>query len=136
MDVTRIEDPKTDDSKAIDDGVMEYGLSQVNGVLPKKWAFVAKEEGEVIGGATGRVHFSQFYLDNLWVKENHRSKGYGTRIHSAVMSCAKEQGCKRIQLNTLNKKAVGLYRRLNYETVAVIEGYVDGFNLYYMAKQI
>ena len=136
MNVITIEDQKDEESKPIEDGVMRYGLSEVNGVAPKKWAFIASQEDEVIGGATGRVHFSQFYLDNIWVKESHRSKGLATQIHSRIISCAKENGCKRIQLNTLNDKAVKFYHRLDYETLAEIKDYVDGFDLHYMAKDI
>ena len=136
MEVSTIEEPSPEESKPIEVGIMEYGLSQVNGIAPKKWAFHAMENGEIIGGATGRVHFSQFYLDNIWVKEEFRSKGIGTRLHEAIIACAKQSACKRIQLNTLNEKAVEFYVGLSYETLAVIEGYVDGFNLYYMARKI
>ena len=136
MEVLTIEEPSTEESKPIEDGIMEYGLLQVNGIAPKKWAFHAIEAGEIVGGATGRVHFSQFYLDNIWVKEEYRSKGIGTKIHEAVVTCAKQCACHRIQLSTLNEKAVRFYTRLNYETLAMIEGYVDGFNLYFMARKI
>lgn len=136
MKISTIEDPNSEESKPIEDGITEYGLSQVNGIAPKKWAFHAVEAGEIVGGAIGRVHFSQFYLDNIWVKEEFRSEGLGTKIHESVVACAKQCACQRIQLNTLNEKAIGFYTRLNYEILATIEGYVDGFNLYYMAKKI
>ncbi|MCU7917883.1 MAG: GNAT family N-acetyltransferase [Candidatus Thiodiazotropha sp. (ex Epidulcina cf. delphinae)] len=136
MEITAIEDPNELDSKPIEDGVMEYGLMQVNETAPKKWAFYAKNCGELIGGAIGRVHFSQFYLDNIWVKEDARSRGIGESVHQKVVACAERYGCRRIQLNTLNEKAVKFYRRLGYETLAMIEDYVDGFNLYYMAREI
>lgn len=32
-------------------------------------SFHATKGNEILGGATGRVHFTQFYLDNLWVAE-------------------------------------------------------------------
>lgn len=136
MEITTIENPSELDSKPIEDGVMEYGLMQVNETKPNKWAFHVKDCGDLIGGATGRAHFSQFYLDNIWVKEAARSKGIGKSIHQEVVACAERCGCRRIQLNTLNEKAVKFYQRLGYKTLAVIEDYVDGFNLYYMAREI
>ncbi|OUS26099.1 hypothetical protein A9Q99_19170 [Gammaproteobacteria bacterium 45_16_T64] len=136
MMITTIEDPTAEESKPIEDGVLEYGLSQVGGVMPTKWAFHATSENKIIGGATGRVHLSQFYLDNLWVLESLRSRGYGTAIHEVVVARAQLCGCKRIQLNTLNEKAVALYTRLDYENIATVHGYADGFTLYYMAKEI
>lgn len=136
MQINRIENPNSEDIKPIEDAIMKYSLSQVNAVKPKAWAFHAKEANQIVGGATERVHFSQFYLDNLWVEEKMRLNGYGSKIHEEIVVCAKQQGCNRIQLHTLNEKAVELYKRLGYETLATINGYVDGFNLYYMARKI
>ncbi len=136
MEIQTIEHPNENELEPIVNGVMEYGLSQVNGVRPRKWAFHAKNNGELIAGATGRDHYSQFYLDNIWVKEEYRSRGIGTSIHEKVTACAKRCGCRRVQLNTLNPKAVTLYQRLGYEILAEIDDYADGFKLYYMAKVI
>lgn len=136
MEIETIENPSEFEVQPIINGVMEYGLSQVNGVVPRKWAFHAKKSNELIGGATGRDHFSQFYLDNIWVKEEYRSKGIGESIHKEVVACAKKCGCRKIQLNTLNEKAAKFYSGLGYATLSVIEDYVDGFNLYYMAIKI
>ncbi|MGL5404927.1 MAG: GNAT family N-acetyltransferase [Acinetobacter sp.] len=136
MNLTTIENPKDDETKPIINGIMEYGLSQIQNRLPRLWAFHAKSGDIIVGGAVGRDHFSQFYLDHLWVKEELRSKGLGSRIHEQVLQCANSCGCKRIQLNTLNKRAVDFYIKLGYSTLAIIEEYVDGFDLYYMAKEI
>jgi ribosomal protein S18 acetylase RimI-like enzyme len=136
MKMLTIENPGEKDTKPIEDGVMQYGLLQVDGVIPRKWAFHARDSNEIIGGAVGRDYFSQFYLDNIWVKEEHRSKGLGKRIHEEVVRCAEKCDCKRILLSTLNENAVRFYRALGYYQLAVIEEYVVGFNFYYMAKTI
>ena len=136
MKIATLENPSDSDVEPIINGVMEYGLSQVSGVMPRIWAFHAMDCSELVGGATGRDHFSQFYLDNIWVKEEYRIKGIGKNIHEEEIACARKCGCRRVQLNTLNSKAVKFYLRLGYEILAEIEGYVDGFNLYYMAKTI
>ena len=93
-----------------------------------------KKSNELIGGATGRDHFSHFYLDNIWVKEEHRSKGIGKSIHEEIVACVKKCGCKRILLSTLNKKAVRFYLKLGYKQLSVIEEYAVGFSLYYLAR--
>jgi ribosomal protein S18 acetylase RimI-like enzyme len=136
MKTLTIENPSERDTKPIEGGVMEYGLLEVNGEVPRKWAFQTKDSNELIGGAIGRDHFSQFYLDSLWVKEEHRSRGIGGKIHSEVVACAVRCGCNRILLSTLNEKAMRFYEKLGYEQLAVINDYVVGFNLYYMSKKI
>jgi GNAT superfamily N-acetyltransferase len=136
IEVLTIENPDEKDTKPIEQGVMHYGLVQVGGEIPRKWAFHVRDSNELIGGAIGRDHFSQFYLDNIWVQDLHRSKGLGERVHEEVVSCAEKCGCNRILLSTLNKRAVQFYRKLGYKHLAVIEEYVVGFDLFYMAKKI
>jgi GNAT superfamily N-acetyltransferase len=136
LNIVTIANPSAIDAEPIMDGLMEYGLAQVQGIAPQQWVFHAMDGDLLVGGAVGRAHFSQFYLDALWVQEQHRDKGLGASLHRAVEACAQQQACRRILLNTLNQKAVGFYARLNYVTLAVINGYVDGFDLVYMAKSI
>ena len=136
MEILKISSPTSDDVKSVVDGVVEYGLSQVDGIMTEQWVIHAVENGEIIGGATGRIHFHQSYLDNLWVKYELRNQGIGSKIHEEVVEISTRSSCSRIQLNTLNLQAVKLYKRLGYEILAEIEGYVDGFCLYYMAKKI
>jgi ribosomal protein S18 acetylase RimI-like enzyme len=136
MEISIIKDPLDQNSKLIECRVIEYGLTLVNGVTPRNWAIHAIEKDELLGGATGRIHFSQLYIDNIWVKREFRSKGIGTEILNNAVAFTKDQGCRRILLNTLNVKAVKLYQRLGFRTLAVIDDYVDGFNLYYLAREI
>ncbi|MGD9007526.1 MAG: GNAT family N-acetyltransferase [Desulfobacteraceae bacterium] len=136
METLTIENPDEKDTKPIEEGVMQYGVLQVGGETPRKWAFHIKDKDKLIGGATGRDHFTQFYLDNIWVKEEYRSLGIGERIHKDVVACAEKCGCNRILLSTLNRRALKFYRKLGYEHLAVIEEYVIGFNLIYMEKKI
>jgi ribosomal protein S18 acetylase RimI-like enzyme len=136
METLTIENPDEKDTKPIEDGVFQYGLLQVGSKAPRKWAFHIRDLDGLLGGATGRDHFSQFYLDYIWVKEEHRSKGMGKILHEEVVACAQVCGCKRILLSTLNLDAVHFYRKLGYKQLTVIEDYVDGFDLYYMARSI
>ena len=136
MKLTRIENPSSDDTDPISNGVFEYGLDQIGGVLPKNFAIHGKIDNKLVGGATGRQHFAQFYLDSLWVHNNYRGQGYGSLIHESVVDLATDLSCSRILLNTLNKKAVEFYHQLGYEQIALILGYVDGFDLHYLSRPI
>jgi GNAT superfamily N-acetyltransferase len=122
MKISIIENPKDEETSSIEKGVFDYGLAQVEGIVPTKWAFHAVEDGELLGGATGRLHLTQFYLDLVWVKEEFRSKGIGTGILNFILKFAQENRCRRILLNTLNVNAVRLYKRLGYKTLTVIDG--------------
>lgn len=136
MQIVEIQDPADEDIAPILQGVMDYGLSQIQGILPVRRAFHLKVDGKFIGGATAKIHFTKCYLDNLWVDENHRGNGYGACLLEKVAECAANHACNAIYLNTLNDKAVALYQKQGYSVVATVAGYVDGFNLVYMVKNI
>ena len=57
-------------------------------------------------------------------------------MHDSVLELAANLSCSRIQLNTLNIRAVAFYKNLGYETLAIIGEYVDGFDLYYLSISI
>ncbi len=136
MNIYTIDKPKADDLAPIEEGVMNYGLAQVGNCLPELKAIHLRLDDVLIGGATGKLHFKQFYLDNLWVAESYRSQGYGRKIHEQVVECARNNDCTTIRLQTLNKKAVELYRKLDYAALAKIENYTEGFDLYHMALKL
>ena len=136
MKISAIEAPSHIEIKPILDGIYEYGLAQICGVEPSQWAAVAKEKGAFIGGATGRVHLQQFYLENLWVKEAFRSQGLGTKLHGEILNIAYEHRCSRVLLNTLNERAVSFYLRLSYKELAVIKDYVPGYDLHYLGLSL
>lgn len=135
MNIKKLESPKDFEMKPILDGIVSYGLAEVNGIEPMLKAVVLEIGKETVGGATGKVHFNQFYLDNLWVQDQHGNMGYGSKIHAAVIEVAKENQCDCIRLQTLNEKAVTLYKRLGYSVEAKLSNYVEGFNLYHMLLQ-
>ncbi len=128
----KIDNPSAEDSRPITDAISQYGLSEVGGIEPVNKTIHLKLGTQIIGGATGKIHFGKFYLDQIWVNEKYRNQGYGTKIHALALEIARENGCKSICLQTLNEKAVKLYLRLGYKTVAQVEDYVKGFNLYHM----
>ena len=122
MEIAIIENPKKEQCEPIIQGVLEYGLSQIGGQKPKDTAFHVTNDTQLIGGATARKHFSQFYLDNLWIDREHRSLGIGKKLHQEILQYALKLESKRILLNTLNSRAVSFYKSLGYEEIAVIEG--------------
>ena len=53
------------------------------------------------------------YLDDLFVKENYRGCGVGTSLLEALISRAKNSGCKKMrwQVSKWNNNAIAFYRK-------------------------
>ncbi len=79
--------------------------------------FVAEEDGKVLGAA---VYFFAYYtwvgkslyLDDLYVRPEHRRKKVGSMLLKRVFELAKQEKCKRLRLLVLdwNKDAISFYR--------------------------
>ena len=80
--------------------------------------FVAEVNGSIIGAA---VYFFAYYtwvgkslyLDDLYVKPEHRRKTVGTALMRQVFQVASREGCKRLRLQVLdwNKNAISFYKK-------------------------
>ena len=84
---------------------------------------VAEEDnGKIIGFATTFIAWyswigKSLYLDDLFVAEAYRGNGLGSKLMDAVISKAKEKGCKKIkwQVSRWNEKAIDFYKKKGAE---------------------
>jgi GNAT superfamily N-acetyltransferase len=81
---------------------------------------IAFENNEPIGFALFFHNFSTFvskpgiYLEDLFVLESHRGKGYGKKLLLHVIALAKQRNCGRVDWSVLNwnKPAIDFYESL------------------------
>ena len=91
-------------------------------LFEKKYAEVllARLDEEVIGFALFFHNFSTFmgrsgiYLEDLFVKESYRGKGYGKKILQFLAKLALERNCGRLEWSVLdwNLEAIDFYKSL------------------------
>jgi GNAT superfamily N-acetyltransferase len=90
------------------------------GPRPYAEVLLAEEEGEVVGFALFFHSYSTFlgkpglYLEDLFVRPEHRRKGHGKALLRAVAELAVERRCGRLEWSVLNwnEPAIGFYRSL------------------------
>lgn len=85
---------------------------------PEIW--VAEAENQVVGYMLFYHSFSTFsaqrgiYLEDLYIKEKCRSKGYGKAMMRKMCDLAKERNCVRIEWRALkeNRKTIEVYKKI------------------------
>jgi GNAT superfamily N-acetyltransferase len=90
------------------------------GSKPSCEAIVGEEDGQVVTFALFFHNFSTFltkkglYLEDLYVRESHRGKGYGTRMLKRLAQIAVERNCGRFEWSVLdwNEPAITLYKAM------------------------
>ena len=88
------------------------------GARPACEALVGVEDGEVVTFALFFHNFSTFltrkglYLEDLYVKQAHRGKGYGRRMLVRLAQLAVERDCGRFEWSVLdwNENAINFYK--------------------------
>lgn len=129
--------PNPDDLKAIAAEVIAYGRAEVaaRGAAlgttisgdPPRIAALLRHEGELVGGATGRMELGRLFVEYLWVHEAWRGNGNGTRLLETLEHAALDAGCTSALLETLNDASIPFYLRAGYAAIAVVPDYIPGF---------
>ncbi|MFI8823847.1 GNAT family N-acetyltransferase [Streptomyces sp. NPDC053431] len=90
---------------------------------------VTDEAGELVGGLTARTWGGLCDIELLWVREDSRKDGWGSRILQAAEAEARRRGCNRLSTSTFTFQAPGFYQRHGFvetgRTPGVPGGHAD-----------
>ena len=95
------------------------------GAQPSCEALVGVEDGEVVSFALFFHNFSTFitrkglYLEDLYVKQSHRGKGFGRLMLKRLAQLALERECGRFEWSVLdwNAPAIRLYQAIGADVL-------------------
>lgn len=95
-------------------GFAEFVLSETDG------------DGELAGGAYGWVWGGTCWLESLWVREDMRHHGVGSRLLAAVEAEAHRHDCSQVALDTHTFQAPDFYARHGFVEVGRLPDYPAG----------
>ena len=81
---------------------------------------LSDEKGGLIGGLLGGTYWGWLYIDILWVKEEHRGQGIGSKLLAEAEAEAIRRGCHHAHLDTMSWQAPDFYKKHGYETIGVL----------------
>ncbi|HEV2281768.1 MAG TPA: GNAT family N-acetyltransferase [bacterium] len=73
-------------------------------------------------------------IRSVWVREDLRGAGIGSKLMDAVEREAIRRGCRIATLETHSFQAPRFYERLGYEEIGVLDGYPIGHKKHYLRK--
>jgi ribosomal protein S18 acetylase RimI-like enzyme len=83
--------------------------------------FARDDDGRVVAGISAIVWGGYCELQSVWVQESLRNRGLARALFAGAENEARRRGCALVVFHAYDLLARGLYERLGYETVGVIE---------------
>ncbi|MFI4984186.1 MAG: GNAT family N-acetyltransferase [Rickettsiales bacterium] len=68
----------------------------------------------------------------LWVDEEHRSKGIGSKLLQLHASHVRKNACTMVYTDTFNPQAVKFYTTNGFQQIGVIENYINSESCYFL----
>ncbi len=118
------EDPRPEDVARLNDHLYRFNAS-ATGVDDGRWLaiFVRDAAGQIEAGLHGWTWGGTGFVQTLWVRDDLRCRGRGSRLLAAAEQEAVRRGCVTMELETHDYQAPDFYRRLGYELVAELPGW-------------
>ena len=115
--------------KELDDIYEDFKKIEVLDGVPQKeqvrHQFVAEEDGVIIGFASGLTNHKWFYLTDMWVHEDHRRRGLGSRLLKMLEDKVKSVGMDFIWTWTTGLINPIFYESQGYEVFAIFEDFCE-----------
>ena len=98
-------------------------------------AFV-KDGDTLLGGVAGYTQYGWFSVDHLWVADDRRGTGLGSRLLAAAETEARRRGCHSVRLDTYSFQARPFYEAQGYVLFGELDHYPDEHAKYFLAKRL
>lgn len=97
---------------------------------------VLKHGEEIRAGLLGDTYWGWLYVSILWVREDLRGQGEGSRLLAEAERIAFERGCRDAHLETHDFQALGFYQKHGYQIFGQLEDLPQGHTKYFLNKKL
>ena len=98
--------------------------------------FVRGAAGEPIAGLTGLSAWGWLFVQYLFVSDELRGQGVGSRLLRAAEDEARARGCVGVWLDTFSFQALPFYQRHGYRVFGTVTDYPPGGARHFLLKRL
>jgi ribosomal protein S18 acetylase RimI-like enzyme len=130
-------EPAPQDVRFLRDRLYEFNV-RATGISDGNFLslFTRAPDGSPVAGIFGWTWGGTCYIRYLFVSENMRGQGQGTRLIRAVETEAKSRGCRQIVLETHDFQAPRFYQKLGFSIVGRVDHYPQDHQFLMLVKQL
>ena len=130
------ENPDINDVRIVLDGVRKFNREHSGNERPRPVACFLRDDDRIVGGVQGSLWGRSMHIDALWVDDEHRSHGYGSKLMRAIEEYAVAHDHPLVYLETTSFQALPFYRKLGYEIFGELPEISRGHTLYFLRKEL
>ncbi|GGX61029.1 GNAT family N-acetyltransferase [Streptomyces fructofermentans] len=124
-------------SKRLDRELTEFNNRATGAGEPAEFSVRATDgRGDVAGGLTGWFWGTLCAVDMLWVREDQRHAGWGTKLMREAEAEARRRGCADMIVSSFTFQAPDFYRRLGYRETGRTDGIPGGHQDVHLHKAL
>ena len=98
--------------------------------------YLEDEEGNLVAGMVAETFGNWLEIEYLYVSEDLRRQGIGSKILKMAERESKERGCKYSFVDTFNFQAPKFYEKHGYKEVFALKNYPYTGERYYYTKEL
>ena len=127
---------KPADAEIIRKGIYAYNDALVDSPDGHLGILVKDDEGNTVGGLTGRWYYGWLFIELLWLPETIRGQDIGTEVMQQAETYALANGITGIWLDTFSFQARGFYEKLGYVVFGELPDYPGTHTRYFLQKRL
>ena len=98
--------------------------------------YMEDEQGNILAGMVAEIFGNWLEIEYLYVREDLRGKGIGSKILDKAEKESKSRGCKYSFVNTFNFQAPNFYKKHGYKEIFALKEYPYTGERYYYTKEL
>ena len=130
-------EPTPDEVQYLEDRLYEFN-SAATGITDGELLaiFVRDDKDRIVAGICGNTWGGCLEIRQLWVDEERRKQGLGTRLFVAAEQEARRRGCRQILLTTFTFQAPAFYAKHGFEVLATVDDHPRGYQHLLLRKRL
>ena len=131
----KLENVESEKAKEIVNLIREYNSSNRESSKSELLnIYMEDEQGNILAGMVAETFGNWLEIEYLYVRDDFRGKGIGSKILEKAEKESKSRGCKYSFVNTFNFQSPNFYKKHGYKEVFALNEYPYTGERYYYTK--
>jgi GNAT superfamily N-acetyltransferase len=136
MAEVKVEDIHGPARREILKGLRAYNTRALGEFEFKPLSITLRHRGAIVGGLVGETYLGWMFISLLWVADEFRGKGFGSKIMRAAEKEARKRGVNNVYVDSFSFQAPAFYEKQGFREFGRLEGFPAGHSRSWLTKAI